>query len=75
MVELVERQLPAWGEPGQHEKALGVLSCLVDAMVLPRAADDPRLWAARRGQDVYRRRSRLTSQLLSEAPSLLRPRI
>jgi len=46
MVDLVERQLPGWGEPGQHEKALGVLSCLVGAMVLARAADDARLSSA-----------------------------
>lgn len=46
MVDLVERQLPGWGEPGQHEKALGVLSCLVGAMVLARTADDARLSSA-----------------------------
>ncbi|MBC7481615.1 MAG: TetR/AcrR family transcriptional regulator [Rhizobacter sp.] len=46
MVDLVERQLPGWGEPGQHEKALGVLSCLVGAMVLARAADDAHLSSA-----------------------------
>jgi AcrR family transcriptional regulator len=48
MVDLVERQMPDWGEPGQHEKALGVLSCLVGAMVLARAAEDKRLSGALR---------------------------
>ncbi|MEQ1683874.1 MAG: TetR/AcrR family transcriptional regulator [Burkholderiaceae bacterium] len=46
MVDLVERQLPGWGAPGQHEKALGVLSCLVGAMVIARAADDAQLSTA-----------------------------
>ena len=46
MIDLVERQLPGWGEPGQHEKALGVLSTLVGAMVLARLGDDPRLSTA-----------------------------
>ena len=46
MVDLVERQMPGWGQPGQHEKALGVLSCLVGAMVLARVADHERLSVA-----------------------------
>ena len=45
MVDLVERQMPGWGQPGSHEKALGTLSCLVGAMVLARAADDAQLSA------------------------------
>ena len=40
MVDLVERQLPAWGAPGQHDKALAILSCMVGAMVLARASGD-----------------------------------
>ena len=43
MVDLVERQLPEWGAPGQHDKALAVMSCLVGAMVLARASDDKRV--------------------------------
>lgn len=43
MVDLVERQLPEWGAPGQHEKALAVMSCLVGAMVLARASGDKRV--------------------------------
>lgn len=43
MVDLVERQLPAWGAPGQHDKALAILSCMVGAMVLARASGDERV--------------------------------
>ena len=42
-IDFVERQMPAWGQPGQHEKALAIMSCLVGAMVLARAADDKRV--------------------------------
>jgi len=40
MVDLVERQLPGWRKPGNHERALGILSCLVGAVIIARAADD-----------------------------------
>ena len=43
MIDLVERQLPGWGQPGQHDKALAIMSCLVGSMVLARAADDKRV--------------------------------
>ena len=42
-VDLVARQLPEWGKPGAHEKALATLSTMVGALVLARAVDDPRL--------------------------------
>ena len=42
-VDLVARQLPEWGKPGAHEKALATLSTMVGAMVLARAVDDPKL--------------------------------
>jgi TetR/AcrR family transcriptional regulator, transcriptional repressor for nem operon len=42
-IDFVERQLPDWGQSGQHEKALAIMSCLVGAMVLARAADDKRV--------------------------------
>ena len=42
-VDMIERLMPGWGEPGQHEKALAILSCLVGSMVLARAADDRRV--------------------------------
>ena len=43
MVDLVERQLPSWGAPGQHDKALAILSCMVGAMVLSRVSADKRV--------------------------------
>jgi TetR/AcrR family transcriptional repressor of nem operon len=43
MVALVERQLPTRGQPGSHERAMAVLSCLVGTMVLARAVDRPAL--------------------------------
>jgi TetR/AcrR family transcriptional repressor of nem operon len=43
MIDLVTRQMP---ESARPDDALGVLSCLVGAMVLSRAADDKRLSAA-----------------------------
>jgi TetR/AcrR family transcriptional repressor of nem operon len=43
MVDLVERQLPDWGAPGQHDKALAILSCMVGAMVIARASGDERV--------------------------------
>jgi len=43
MVDLVERQLPDWGAPGQHDKALAILSCMVGAMVIARVSGDKRV--------------------------------
>jgi hypothetical protein len=42
-VDLVARQLPEWGKPGAHEKALATVSTMVGALVLARAVDDPKL--------------------------------
>ncbi len=42
-IDFVERQLPDRGEPGRHDEALAIMSCLVGAMVMARAADDKRL--------------------------------
>jgi TetR/AcrR family transcriptional regulator, transcriptional repressor for nem operon len=42
-IDLVARQLPDWGKPGTHEKALSTLSTMVGALVLARAVDDPKL--------------------------------
>jgi TetR/AcrR family transcriptional regulator, transcriptional repressor for nem operon len=46
LVDLLERQMPGWGEPGRHEDALGVMSCLVGSMVIARLVDDPALAAS-----------------------------
>jgi TetR/AcrR family transcriptional repressor of nem operon len=42
-IDLVARQLPDWGKPGAHEKALATLSTMVGALVLARAVEDPKL--------------------------------
>jgi len=43
MADLIERQLPGWGEPGRHEDALGAMSCMVGALLIARVVDDPAL--------------------------------
>ena len=43
MIDLVARQLPGWGHPGAHERALVTLATAVGALVLARAVDDRRL--------------------------------
>jgi TetR/AcrR family transcriptional regulator, transcriptional repressor for nem operon len=48
LVALVERQLPHWGQPGAHERALAIASTMVGALLLARATDDPRLSKALR---------------------------
>lgn len=48
MIDLVARQLPDWGQPGAHERALVTVASMVGAMVLARAVDDPKLSTALR---------------------------
>jgi TetR/AcrR family transcriptional repressor of nem operon len=60
MVDLVERQGRAWGEAGGHDEALAQLSCMVGAIIIARAVDDPALSqavrrAARRSITASRR--------------------
>ena len=43
MIDLVARQLPDWGKPEAHERALVTVSTMVGALVLARAVDDTRL--------------------------------
>jgi AcrR family transcriptional regulator len=43
MIDLVARQLPDWGQPGAHERALVTASTMIGALVLARAVDDQRL--------------------------------
>ena len=43
MVDLIERHGGAWGEAAGHEQALAQLSCMVGAMIIARAVDDPAL--------------------------------
>jgi TetR/AcrR family transcriptional regulator, transcriptional repressor for nem operon len=43
MIDLVSRQLPDWGQPGAHERALFTVASMVGTLVLARAVDDTRL--------------------------------
>ncbi|MDQ0570081.1 TetR/AcrR family transcriptional repressor of nem operon [Variovorax paradoxus] len=43
MIDLLARQLPDWGQPGAHERALVTLSTMVGALLLARAVDEPAL--------------------------------
>lgn len=43
MIDLVSRQMPDWGQPGAHERALVTVSTMVGTLVLARAVDDLRL--------------------------------
>jgi TetR/AcrR family transcriptional repressor of nem operon len=43
MIDLFARQSPDWGQPRAHEHALATVAAMVGALVLARAADDPRL--------------------------------
>jgi TetR/AcrR family transcriptional repressor of nem operon len=42
-VDLIARQMPDWGQPSAHERALVTLATMVGALVLARAVDDPKL--------------------------------
>ena len=48
MIDLVARQLPDWGQPSAHDRALVTVSTMVGTLVLARAVDDPRLSRALR---------------------------
>lgn len=43
MIDGVARQMPDWGQPGSHERALVTVSAMVGTLLLSRAVDDPRL--------------------------------
>lgn len=43
MVDVVARQLPGWGTPDAHERALFLVATMVGAVSLARAVDDPSL--------------------------------
>ena len=43
MIDLVARQLPDWGQPEAHERALVIVATAVGTLLLARAVDDPRL--------------------------------
>jgi TetR/AcrR family transcriptional regulator, transcriptional repressor for nem operon len=43
MIDLVARQLPDWGQPGAHERALVTVATMVGTLVLARAVDESAL--------------------------------
>jgi AcrR family transcriptional regulator len=43
MIDLVARQLPGWGRPEAHERALVTTATALGALILARAVDDPKL--------------------------------
>lgn len=43
MVDLVARQLPDWGQPSAHERALVTVATMVGTLILARAVDEPAL--------------------------------
>jgi AcrR family transcriptional regulator len=43
LISLVERQFPDWGKNVAHEKAMAIVPCMVGALMLARAVDDPQL--------------------------------
>jgi TetR/AcrR family transcriptional regulator, transcriptional repressor for nem operon len=43
MIDLVARQLPDWGRPEAHERALVTVATALGALILARAVDDPKL--------------------------------
>lgn len=43
MIDVVARQMPDWGQPSAHERALVTVSAMVGTLMLARAVDDPRL--------------------------------
>ncbi|MFZ6773464.1 TetR/AcrR family transcriptional regulator [Undibacterium sp. SXout7W] len=40
MIDLVARQLPEWGQPCAHERALAIVASMVGTLILARAVDD-----------------------------------
>ena len=43
MIDLVARQLPDWGKPVAHERALVTVATMVGTLLLARAVDEPAL--------------------------------
>lgn len=43
MIDLVARQLPDWGQPSAHERALVIVATMVGTLMLARAVDDSAL--------------------------------
>jgi AcrR family transcriptional regulator len=43
MTDLIGRQLPDWGQPGAHERALVAVATMTGTLLLARAVDEPAL--------------------------------
>ncbi|PJI97577.1 TetR family transcriptional regulator [Acidovorax sp. 69] len=43
MIDLVARQMPDWGQPGAHERALATVASMVGTLMLARAVDEAAL--------------------------------
>jgi len=43
MIDLVARQMPDWGQPSAHERALVTVASMVGTLMLARAVDEPSL--------------------------------
>jgi TetR/AcrR family transcriptional regulator, transcriptional repressor for nem operon len=43
MIDLIARQLPDWGQPTAHERAMVTVATMVGALMLSRAVDEPGL--------------------------------
>jgi TetR/AcrR family transcriptional regulator, transcriptional repressor for nem operon len=54
MIDLVARQLPDWGQPSAHERALVTVATMVGALLLARAVDDAGLSDALRSAALER---------------------
>jgi TetR/AcrR family transcriptional repressor of nem operon len=46
MIDLVARQLPDWGQPAAHERAVVTVATMVGTLLLARAVDEPALSAS-----------------------------
>lgn len=46
MIDLFARQLPDWGQPRAHERAMALVCAMIGTAMLARAVDDPRLSTA-----------------------------
>jgi hypothetical protein len=48
MIDLLARQMPDWGQPEAHERAMMLMCGLVGATMIARAVDEPKLSRALR---------------------------
>lgn len=46
MIDVLARQMPDWGQPQAHERAMSLIAALIGTTMMARAVDDPKLSAA-----------------------------